>query len=96
MTKGRSCKGNYASSDKTITPSAEALGTEVRPFKDYNALFSGLSGRKGLTSGKDTSALIRSDPLCCAQHNGYYVEFRVMLSQGLRGADEDALTLFGG
>jgi hypothetical protein len=44
----------------------------------------------------DSSALAKNDPLCCALHNGSYVEHRIMLSQGLRGADEDALTLFGG
>jgi len=33
---------------------------------------------------KRTSALARSYPLCCAQHKGSYVEFRIMLSQGLR------------
>ena len=29
-----------------------------------------------------TSALARNDPLCCAQHNGSYVEFQIMVSSG--------------
>jgi hypothetical protein len=32
----------------------------------------------GVTS--TASALFKTDPLCCAQHNGSYVEYRIMLS----------------
>ena len=42
------------------------------------------------------SALARTCPLCCALHNGYYVERRIMVSQGLRDAGDEALMLFRG
>ncbi len=32
------------------------------------------------SGSSDSSALTRNDPLCCAQHNGSYVEFRIMVS----------------
>jgi hypothetical protein len=42
------------------------------------------------------SLLTRSDPVAFESMGGSYVEFRIMVSQGLRGADGGALTLFGG
>ena len=41
-----------------------------------------------------TSALARSYPLCCAQHNGYYVEHGIMVSQGPRDEDDEVLRGF--
>ncbi len=36
------------------------------------------------------AALARIDPLCSAQHNGCYVEFRIMLSQGSRDENRES------
>jgi DNA-binding transcriptional MocR family regulator len=65
--------------DKGMVEMGPRVGTRARPRSDWRWLDPDVP-----------SALIRSDPLCCAQHNGSYVEFRIMLSQGPRSGSDAA------
>ena len=50
----------------------------------YAALFGQIQETEPIAGTYDASPLTGTDPLCRAQHNGSYVESRIMLSSGDR------------